>query len=56
MSYYLSKTPKDKNENYERVQSLGKVLLDNCKEALKVDPVYKNSELECFFLFTILKR
>ncbi|KAJ3414301.1 3-oxoacyl-[acyl-carrier-protein] synthase [Chytridiales sp. JEL 0842] len=42
MEYYLTNTPKEKGENYERVQSLGKVLLDNCKEALKADPVYKN--------------
>ena len=44
MEFYLDNIPKNKNENYDRVQSLGKLLLDNCKEALNADPVYKNSE------------
>ncbi|KAI9352522.1 hypothetical protein DFJ73DRAFT_926469 [Zopfochytrium polystomum] len=42
MEYYINSCPVEKGENYARVQTLGKVLLDNCKEALKADPVYKN--------------
>ncbi|KAI8805920.1 hypothetical protein BJ742DRAFT_774644 [Cladochytrium replicatum] len=41
MEYYISKTP-EKAEHYDRVKALGQVLLDNCKEALRSDPVYKN--------------
>ncbi|KAJ3041629.1 3-oxoacyl-[acyl-carrier-protein] synthase [Rhizophlyctis rosea] len=42
MEYYITNCPEAKNENYARVKTLGKVLLDNCKEALKTEPVYKN--------------
>ncbi|KAJ3106179.1 3-oxoacyl-[acyl-carrier-protein] synthase [Phlyctochytrium bullatum] len=42
MEYYISNCPEEKGENYARLKSLGQVLLDNCKEALKADPVYKN--------------
>ncbi|KAJ3214628.1 3-oxoacyl-[acyl-carrier-protein] synthase [Dinochytrium kinnereticum] len=42
MEYYITNCPEEKGENYARLKSLGKVLLDNCKEALKADPVYKN--------------
>ncbi|KAJ1548194.1 3-oxoacyl-[acyl-carrier-protein] synthase [Nowakowskiella sp. JEL0078] len=41
MEYTVGNTPTS-GDNYERVRSLGKVLIDNCKEALKADPVYKN--------------
>ncbi|KAJ1554198.1 3-oxoacyl-[acyl-carrier-protein] synthase [Cladochytrium tenue] len=42
MEFYINSCPIEKGENYARVQTLGKVLLDNCKEALKADPVFKN--------------
>ncbi|KAJ3096841.1 3-oxoacyl-[acyl-carrier-protein] synthase [Phlyctochytrium planicorne] len=42
MEYYINNCPVEKGENYERLKTLGKVLLDNCKEALNTDPVFKN--------------
>ncbi|KAI8855120.1 acyl transferase domain-containing protein [Chytridium lagenaria] len=42
MEYYINNCPEEKGENYARLKSLAMVLLDNCREALKVDPVYKN--------------
>ncbi|KAJ3124388.1 3-oxoacyl-[acyl-carrier-protein] synthase [Nowakowskiella sp. JEL0407] len=41
MEYTINNTPTN-GENYERVRTLGNVLIENCKEALKADPVYKN--------------
>ncbi|KAJ3326414.1 3-oxoacyl-[acyl-carrier-protein] synthase [Blyttiomyces sp. JEL0837] len=42
MEYYINSCPVEKGENYARLQTLGKVLLDNCKEAMGANPVYKN--------------
>ncbi|KAJ3199242.1 3-oxoacyl-[acyl-carrier-protein] synthase, partial [Entophlyctis luteolus] len=42
IEYYVNNCPATKGENYARVQELGKILLENCKAALKSDPVYKN--------------
>ncbi|KAJ3195403.1 3-oxoacyl-[acyl-carrier-protein] synthase [Irineochytrium annulatum] len=42
IEYYIKNCPEEKGENYTRVKSLAKILLDNCREALNSDPVYKN--------------
>ncbi|KAI9205069.1 fatty acid synthase [Polychytrium aggregatum] len=42
IEYYISTCPEENGENYSRAKTLGKVLLDNVKESLKADPVYKS--------------
>ncbi|KAI9088332.1 hypothetical protein DFS34DRAFT_701418 [Phlyctochytrium arcticum] len=42
MEYYIENSPEAKGENFVKAKSLSKILLDNCREALNHDPVYKN--------------
>ncbi|KNC98227.1 phosphopantetheine-protein transferase domain [Spizellomyces punctatus DAOM BR117] len=42
MEYYLENCPEARGENFVRAKALSKILLENCREALKADPVYKN--------------
>ncbi|CAG58875.1 uncharacterized protein GVI51_E05841 [Nakaseomyces glabratus] len=42
MEYHVSKTDVSKGENYKLVKELGDQLIENCKQVLDVDPVYKD--------------
>ncbi|CAI1780489.1 hypothetical protein SEUBUCD646_0P00590 [Saccharomyces eubayanus] len=42
MEYHISKTDETKGENYQLVKTLGEQLIQNCKQVLDVDPVYKD--------------
>lgn len=55
MEYYLSHSPDAKSENFAHAKELSKVLLENCKEAVNADPVYKNCKLFVFACRTALK-
>ncbi|KAI8919392.1 fatty acid synthase [Powellomyces hirtus] len=49
MEYYLENCPEAKGDNFARAKELSKVLLENCREALAVDPVYKNRKFPSLF-------
>ncbi|ODV91401.1 hypothetical protein CANCADRAFT_32052 [Tortispora caseinolytica NRRL Y-17796] len=42
MQYHIDHCPEDRSEAYALVKRLGQELLNNCKESLSADPVYKN--------------
>ncbi|KAJ3088169.1 3-oxoacyl-[acyl-carrier-protein] synthase [Quaeritorhiza haematococci] len=42
LEYYYEHSPEGKDEAYQRLKSLSKVLIQNIKEAIKSNPVYKN--------------
>ncbi|KAM3159575.1 Fatty acid synthase subunit alpha [Lachancea thermotolerans] len=42
MEYHISQTKVDEGENYQLAKSLGQQLIENCKQALELDPVYKD--------------
>ncbi|CCE64391.1 hypothetical protein TPHA_0H01860 [Tetrapisispora phaffii CBS 4417] len=42
MEYHVSNTNETKGENYQMVKNLGYQLIENCKEVIKMDPVYKD--------------
>ncbi|KAJ3188792.1 3-oxoacyl-[acyl-carrier-protein] synthase [Gaertneriomyces sp. JEL0708] len=42
MEYYLENCPEADGENFAKAKALSQKLLDNCREALKGDPVYHN--------------
>ncbi|OMJ21424.1 Fatty acid synthase subunit alpha [Smittium culicis] len=42
MEYYITKTDGSKGPNYELAKDLGKMLIDNCSQALDASPVYKD--------------
>ena len=42
MQYHIDHTPGYKGETYQLAQKLGQQLIDNCKQVLDVDPVYKD--------------
>ncbi|CAD6648543.1 HN1_G0022040.mRNA.1.CDS.1 [Saccharomyces cerevisiae] len=42
MEYHISNTDETKGENYQLVKTLGEQLIENCKQVLDVDPVYKD--------------
>lgn len=42
MEYHISHTEEEKGENYKLAKSLGEQLIENCKQVLNLDPVYKD--------------
>ncbi|AET37910.1 trifunctional fatty acid synthase subunit FAS2 Ecym_2158 [Eremothecium cymbalariae DBVPG len=42
MEYHISKTDESNGENYKLVKTLGSQLIDNCKQVIDIDPVYKD--------------
>ncbi|KAK9477443.1 3-oxoacyl-reductase [Lipomyces japonicus] len=42
MQYHIDHCPQDRGETYKLAKALGQQLIDNCKDALNVDPVYKD--------------
>ena len=42
MEYHITNTDESKGENYRVAKSLGEQLIENCKEVLNVNPVYKD--------------
>lgn len=42
MQYHIDHTPDYKGETYQLAKRLGQQLIDNCKQVLDVDPVYKD--------------
>ncbi|SCU93162.1 LANO_0E03158g1_1 [Lachancea nothofagi CBS 11611] len=42
MEYHISKTKVEEGENYKLAKSLGEQLIENCKQVLDLDPVYKD--------------
>ena len=42
MEYHISNTDETKGENYKVAKQLGEQLIENCKEVLNVNPVYKD--------------
>ncbi|ANB11937.1 trifunctional fatty acid synthase subunit FAS2 [Sugiyamaella lignohabitans] len=42
MQYYIDHVPTDRGATYELAQELAQKLLQNCKEAVDADPVYKD--------------
>lgn len=42
MQYHIDHTPAYKGETYNLAKKLGQQLIDNCKQVLDVDPVYKD--------------
>lgn len=42
MQYHIDHTPDHKGETYQLAKRLGQQLIDNCKQVLDVDPVYKD--------------
>ena len=42
MEYHVAHTDASKGENYELAKSLGEQLIENCKQVLDVDPVYRD--------------
>lgn len=42
VQYHMDHVPTDRGATYKLVHQLGTELLENCKEALSVDPVYKD--------------
>jgi hypothetical protein len=44
MQYHVDKCLPEKGETYKLAKEFGQQLIDNCKEALKENPVYKDGE------------
>lgn len=42
MQYHIDQTPESKGETYQLAKKLGQQLIDNCRQVLGVDPVYKD--------------
>ncbi|KAK0620028.1 hypothetical protein B0T14DRAFT_480630 [Immersiella caudata] len=42
MQYHIDNCPTDRGETYELAKQLGAQLIENCKDALTVNPVYKD--------------
>lgn len=42
MQYHIDHCPQEKGETYKLAKKLGQQLIDNCKQILEVDPVYKD--------------
>lgn len=42
MQYHIDHTPEYKGETYQLAKRLGQQLIDNCKQVMDVDPVYKD--------------
>ncbi|SCU83339.1 LAMI_0C02850g1_1 [Lachancea mirantina] len=42
MEYHISHTQEEKGENYKLAKDLGEQLIENCKQVLDLDPVYKD--------------
>lgn len=42
MQYHIDHTPEYKGETYQLARRLGQQLIDNCKQVMDVDPVYKD--------------
>lgn len=42
VQYHMDHVPTERGATYKLVQELGSQLLENCKESLKADPVYKD--------------
>lgn len=42
MQYHIDHTPEVKGETYQLAKKLGQQLIDNCKQLIDVDPVYKD--------------
>jgi fatty acid synthase subunit alpha len=42
MQYHIDKCLPEKGETYRLAKEFGQQLIDNCKEALKENPVYKD--------------
>lgn len=42
MQYHIDHTPEFKGETYQLAKRLGQQLIDNCKQVIDVDPVYKD--------------
>jgi fatty acid synthase subunit alpha len=45
MQYHIDNCDVEKGETYKLAKELGQQLLDNCREALKENPLYKDGEL-----------
>lgn len=44
MQYHIDSCPAEKGENYRLAKEFGQQLLDNCKEALGQNPLYKDGK------------
>lgn len=44
MQYHIDKCLPEKGETYKLAKEFGQQLIDNCKEALKENPVYKDGK------------
>lgn len=42
MQYHIDHCPEDKGETYKLAKKLGEQLIENCKQVIGVDPVYKD--------------
>lgn len=42
MEYHVSHTDESKGDNYKLAKSLGEQLIENCKQVIDMDPVYKD--------------
>ncbi|AEY97546.1 FAFL138Wp [Eremothecium gossypii FDAG1] len=42
MEYHVSHTDEEKGENYQLLKALGEQLIENCKQVIHLDPVYKD--------------
>ncbi|KAK2834912.1 hypothetical protein FQN49_006790 [Arthroderma sp. PD_2] len=42
MQYHIDNCPTERGETYKLAKELGYMLIDNCKDVLNVDPVYKD--------------
>lgn len=42
MEYHVANTDPLKGENYQMVKTLGEQLIENCKQVIEMDPVYKD--------------
>ncbi|SCU99033.1 LAFA_0G21572g1_1 [Lachancea sp. 'fantastica'] len=42
MEYHISQTKVDEGDNYKLAKTLGEQLIENCKQVLDLDPVYKD--------------
>ena len=47
MKYYVDRSPQ--GEKYDRVRSLGQVLISHCENALSAEPVYKNCKFNFIY-------
>lgn len=45
MQYHIDHCDESKGETYRLAKELGQQLLDNCREALKENPLYKDGRL-----------